>query len=119
MIEGKIQGGKNTYVGTNLEQLSVAVNRRSATGLPFKDGRRVEVFLTILNHRYQAGLRANLNMRYVWISPNVKDAKKKRTNLATIFDNLGWKKNDDVLLRVKGIEITLARRQRTDSAAGL
>jgi hypothetical protein len=91
--------GKNYADG--IEMLSVDVRKEEAAGLPFADGRRTQINLSVGKERYTAGLRTTSRMPTVWISPNLIDSRGKMTTLAKVLAANGIVKNDSVTLEVQ------------------
>jgi hypothetical protein len=107
VIMGVIRGMDNTYVGTGLEQLAVHVKKTEAKGLPFEEEQRVPITLIFSGKAYQAGIRARPDYDFVWICPDVIDTEASKTNLAQIFSDTGFEKNQKVELMVSGSFVML------------
>jgi hypothetical protein len=75
--------GRNYADG--LEMLSVDVKKEEAAGLPFADGRRTQINLSVGREQYTAGLRTTSRMPTVWLSPNLTDSRGKKTTLAKVL----------------------------------
>src|SRR5207253_2262132 len=96
------------YVG-GLNATEIHVDRRSATGLPFIDGQRVDITLSIGDEHVRGGLRATPDNPVVWISPDVRGAEDVDLKLAEVLGRNGFAKNDPVILSVDGNNIRVTR----------
>lgn len=106
IVRAVIRGiGKWYADGTEAIEIHVPSDR--ADGLPYRVGDRVHVSLRIADGRYEAGLRSTARNPYVWICPDVISSDGKRTKLAHLVAAAGWKKNDRVLLKAYGTDITV------------
>lgn len=94
--------------GTEIMEIRVPSDR--AHGLPYINGFRVPINLTINGRKYAAGLRATANNSYVWICPDVKTMDDRPEKLAHVLASAGFKKSDKVFLVTDGnaIEMTAA-----------
>lgn len=101
IVNGTIRGTAKRYVdGTEAMEIWVPSDR--AHGLPYTNGVRVPINLTIDAQQYSAGLRATVNNPYVWICPNVKTMDDKPAKLAHVLAAAGFNKNDKVFLVSNG-----------------
>lgn len=109
VVNGTIRGIAKRYVdGTEVMEIWVPSDR--ARGLPYTNGIRIRINLTINGQQYEAGMRATANNSYVWICPNVKTMNDKPKKLAHVLASAGFKKNDKVFLVTDGntIEVKAA-----------
>jgi hypothetical protein len=109
IVRGTIRGIAKRYVdGTEAMEIWVPSDR--AHGLPYTNGIRTPINLTINGRQYAAGLRATVNNSYVWICPNIKTMDDRLEKLAHVLASAGFKKNDKVFLVTNGnsIEMTAA-----------
>ncbi len=107
-IIGKIRGMSQWYAD-GLERLEIHIIKEEADDLPHRQGSRVAINLVVGGERYAGGLRATRKCAYVWICPDLRDAKGQRVSLARILLNGGFKKNHAVALHVDAKEIHVKR----------
>jgi hypothetical protein len=109
-VAGKV-AGLGQYYASGLERIEIWINKKDARPLPYEEGERVDIELSIGSRRYRAGLRATRHNPYVWICPNLEDEHGKRTNLAEVFVQSGIEKNEVVAIDVAGSIIHLRAEQ--------
>ena len=110
MIEARVRK-TGRYVG-GTDSIEIHVDRRSAVGLPFVDGRRVAIALRVGDERVTAGLRATPDCGVVWISPDVYREDGTRSTLAELLGRLGFAPNDAISLAVDGHDVRITRVER-------
>ena len=113
LVKGKIRGLGRPH-SDGLESMSVEVNRSAAEGLPFEEGSRVPIRLSLGSETYAAGLKATSRNRTVWISPDLADGKGQRLSLAKALLDHGFRKNQSVLLIVQGDHVRVLPVERRD-----
>ena len=82
------------------ERLEIHVPKERAGKLPHHDGQRITITLLVGGNTYRAGIRATRDNTYVWICPDLSDQTEKKTNLATVLSQNGFKNNQSVRLIV-------------------
>lgn len=108
---GCIRVTGHRYTGSGLEGVNVWISKQTweAAHLPLEGDKRLQVVLEIAGREYQGGIRATDDNPDIYISPDVEGPDK---NLATIFDRLGWHKNDKLHVEVNGRRIRLVKVRR-------
>lgn len=99
--------GLSQFYKNGLERMEIAIDRRTATPLPYRDNIRVPIRLRAGTEQYDAGLRATAKMAVVWISPDLRDNRGNKVTLAQVLKNNGFMKNRRVHLEVNGKHVTL------------
>lgn len=106
-VIGHVRGLSSHYVEDGLERVEIWVQKEDARGLPYELDKRIPIELIIKNETFLAGLRATEKTPYVWISPDLLDAKRQKISLAKVLNKWGVSKNQEILLQVDKEQITL------------
>lgn len=99
--------GLSTYYVDGVERQEIWIHKHAAAELPYCEGQRVAVRLTVGSMTLNAGIRATARTPEVWICPDLYDEAGNKVRLADALRHAGFAKNDRVRLRVSGLTITL------------
>lgn len=107
MVRGKVRGLSNYYCdGVERQEIWIAVSQ--AKGLPCVANQRTKITLVVDGEPYKAGLSATDANKYVWINPDLyRNSEKIR--LADVLRQVGIVKNEEVELRINGLQIEIDR----------
>jgi hypothetical protein len=106
MPHGHIRGLSQFYVD-GLEHMEIAIDRRNAAPLPYRDNLRIPITLKVGSQQYEAGLRTTPNMPVVWISPDLRNNHGEKVSLARVLTDNGFTKNQRIYLEVNGPVVSL------------
>jgi hypothetical protein len=107
-VAGIVRDLGNTYAdGSPRFEIHVPVNR--AEGLPFQTGHRVDIQLKVANVKYEAGLRATVENKYVWVCPDLIGTGGEKTRLYDVLAAAGFQANDPVNLLIDGLSLIVQR----------
>jgi len=99
--------GLVTYYADGVERQEIWIHKRAAAELPYCEGQRVAVRLTVGSKTFNAGIRATSRSPEVWICPDLYDEASNKVRLADALRQAGFVKNDRVRLRVSGLAVTV------------
>lgn len=99
--------GTGYHYRSGLEAFEIWIPKSKAAALPIILGHRVPISLHVGGTTYEAGLRSTEDNAYIWISPDLRNAKRERVALSEVLSSHGLKKNDVVHLSVDGNLLTI------------
>lgn len=108
MAQGTVRGLGDLYAD-GIERMEIHISKAFSPELPNQNGFRVPVLLLIGRNTYEGGIRSTERNDYIWICPDLKTDDGHRTNLGHVLPELGFKKNDKVILSAFGTEIRISR----------
>ena len=106
MPYGRIRGLSQYYVD-GLERMEIAINKKNASPLPYRDHLRIPIKLKVGAEYYDAGIRATPNVSEIWVCPDLRDTEGKNISLAHVLTNNGFSKKQKVCLEVEGNVVSL------------
>ena len=107
-VLGKIRG-MSLFYSDGTERVEIWVPKVKARNLPYREGRRVPISLTIGSETFFAGLRATTRCDQVWICPNMTNQAGEKVRLADALS--GFEKNESVELVVSGNAVRVRKAQ--------
>lgn len=72
--------------------------------IPCADGMRVSIVFQIGVRKFEAGVRRSKGTKYIWISPDLRDADLKKFRLSQVLSIHGYKKNQSIAVEFNGRE---------------
>lgn len=106
-VSGCIRGLSQKYTD-GVERQEIWINKRDAAPLQYKNKMRIPIKLHIGSESFDAGIRATQDTEYVWICPDMRDSRNKKTCLAHVLGKEGFSKNQKVVLDVNGENIRIS-----------
>jgi hypothetical protein len=96
-----IRGLGQTYPD-GLERKEIWIKKKDAIIFHYQENLRIPIDLRVGKQSYAAGLRTTPKQQIIYICPDLRDSTGKNISLASVLENNGFSKNQEIILEVAG-----------------
>ncbi|MBK5275847.1 MAG: hypothetical protein JJE30_12445 [Desulfuromonadales bacterium] len=106
VVIGKVREVTPKYVDGNARN-EIWFDLKYSDRIPCTDGKRVSIDFQIGTNKFVAGVRKSKGTKFIWISPDLRDANSKKIRLSQVLSSHGYKTNQSIAIEFNGREASV------------